>query len=83
MQTILLLSEIFPPTSGGSGRWFYELYRRINDKQVFVYTHCKVQTELSAFPCNYTTADAKCRMGNRSLIGLGFIFSVLACFTVL
>jgi phosphatidylinositol alpha-1,6-mannosyltransferase len=25
----LLLSEIFPPRTGGSGRWFWELYRRL------------------------------------------------------
>lgn len=26
--TILLLTEVFPPRTGGSGRWFWELYRR-------------------------------------------------------
>jgi phosphatidylinositol alpha-1,6-mannosyltransferase len=26
----LLLSEIFPPRNGGSGRWFYEIYRRLD-----------------------------------------------------
>lgn len=26
----LLLSEIFPPVHGGSGRWFYEVYRRLD-----------------------------------------------------
>lgn len=26
----LLLSEIFPPILGGSGRWFYEVYRRLD-----------------------------------------------------
>lgn len=25
----LLLSEVFPPRTGGSGRWFWELYRRL------------------------------------------------------
>ncbi|WOJ95043.1 glycosyltransferase family 4 protein [Congregibacter variabilis] len=25
----LVISEIFPPRHGGSGRWFYELYRRL------------------------------------------------------
>lgn len=25
----LLLSEIFPPKTGGSGRWFWEIYRRL------------------------------------------------------
>jgi phosphatidylinositol alpha-1,6-mannosyltransferase len=25
----MLVSEIFPPQTGGSGRWFYEIYRRL------------------------------------------------------
>src|SRR5215475_11698774 len=25
----LLLSDIFPPKTGGSGRWFWEIYRRL------------------------------------------------------
>ena len=28
-MTTLLLTEIFPPHIGGSGRWFWELYRRL------------------------------------------------------
>src|SRR5688500_14161378 len=27
--TTLLISEIFPPVHGGSGRWFWEIYRRL------------------------------------------------------
>jgi phosphatidylinositol alpha-1,6-mannosyltransferase len=26
---VLLISEVFPPRTGGSGRWFFEVYRRI------------------------------------------------------
>ena len=29
-MTILLLSDIFPPQIGGSGRWLWELHRRLN-----------------------------------------------------
>jgi phosphatidylinositol alpha-1,6-mannosyltransferase len=29
LKSILLLTEIFPPTVGGSGRYFYELYSRL------------------------------------------------------
>lgn len=29
MKTALLLSEIFPPKTGGSGRWLWEVYRRL------------------------------------------------------
>ena len=28
MRKVLLMSEVFPPTHGGSGRWFWEIYRR-------------------------------------------------------
>ncbi|MFC4258504.1 glycosyltransferase family 4 protein [Marinobacter lacisalsi] len=28
MRKVLLISEIFPPVHGGSGRWFWEIYRR-------------------------------------------------------
>src|SRR5689334_21407259 len=28
-MTHLLVSEIFPPRTGGSGRWFWETYRRL------------------------------------------------------
>ena len=33
-MTILLLSAIFPPRHGGSGRWFWETYRRFPSKDV-------------------------------------------------
>lgn len=32
----LLLSEIFPPKTGGSGRWFWEMYRRLPRSQVAI-----------------------------------------------
>ena len=38
MMSILLLSEIFPPRHGGSGRWFFELYRRLEPGSVTVVT---------------------------------------------
>ena len=33
---ILLLTEIFPPAKGGSGRWLWELYRRLDEFDVEV-----------------------------------------------
>jgi phosphatidylinositol alpha-1,6-mannosyltransferase len=33
---ILLLTEIFPPKTGGSGRWFWEVYRRLPREKVLV-----------------------------------------------
>jgi phosphatidylinositol alpha-1,6-mannosyltransferase len=34
LKKILLLSEIFPPLNGGSGRWFWDLYTRLPDDKV-------------------------------------------------
>ena len=35
-MSALLISEIFPPQTGGSGRWLYELYRRMPATSVAV-----------------------------------------------
>lgn len=35
-QRILLLSDIFPPKTGGSGRWFWEIYSRFPPESVVV-----------------------------------------------
>ena len=37
-MTILLLSDVFPPKIGGSGRWLWELHRRLNGHEVHVVT---------------------------------------------
>jgi phosphatidyl-myo-inositol dimannoside synthase len=34
--TILLLSQVFPPRTGGSGRWLWELYRRLSGLNVHI-----------------------------------------------
>jgi phosphatidyl-myo-inositol dimannoside synthase len=34
--TILVLSEVFPPKVGGSGRWLWELHRRLEGHEVHV-----------------------------------------------
>tara|TARA_R110001606_G_scaffold316538_2_gene463313 strand:+ start:1094 stop:2248 length:1155 start_codon:yes stop_codon:yes gene_type:complete len=36
MKKTLLLSEIFPPVKGGSGRWFWEIYTRIAPTKVVI-----------------------------------------------
>jgi phosphatidyl-myo-inositol dimannoside synthase len=36
MKKSLLLSEIFPPVKGGSGRWFWELYSRLPKDKVVI-----------------------------------------------
>jgi phosphatidylinositol alpha-1,6-mannosyltransferase len=35
-MTVLLVSDNFPPRTGGSGRWFWEIYRRLPRQQVVV-----------------------------------------------
>lgn len=35
-MTTLLISEVFPPRTGGSGRWFWEIYRRLPREQFLV-----------------------------------------------
>src|SRR5436309_1947957 len=32
----LLITEIFPPRTGGSGRWFWEIYRRMPADKVLI-----------------------------------------------
>lgn len=36
MEKTLLISEIFPPVHGGSGRWFWELYSRLPREDYFI-----------------------------------------------
>lgn len=45
MTKILLLSEIFPPKHGGSGRWFWELYSRLNDFKIHIITHLVYESD--------------------------------------
>src|SRR5262249_7657808 len=35
-MSILLVTQVFPPRTGGSGRWLWELYRRLGDMNVHV-----------------------------------------------
>jgi phosphatidylinositol alpha-1,6-mannosyltransferase len=35
-MSILLVTQVFPPTTGGSGRWLWELYRRLENTNVHV-----------------------------------------------
>ena len=38
-KNILLLTENFPPIEGGSGRWFWELYSRLEPDRIVIATH--------------------------------------------
>jgi len=35
-RAALLVSEVFPPQTGGSGRWFWELYRRLSRQECVI-----------------------------------------------
>jgi phosphatidyl-myo-inositol dimannoside synthase len=35
-RKVLLITELFPPKTGGSGRWFFEIYRRLPRNQVCI-----------------------------------------------
>lgn len=35
-MTVLLVTEVIPPRTGGSGRWFWEIYRRLPREQVVI-----------------------------------------------
>lgn len=36
MTSVLLVTQVFPPRNGGSGRWLWELYRRVADMAIHV-----------------------------------------------
>ncbi len=38
MKRTLLISEIFPPRNGGSGRWFWDIYSRLSSDSYFIAT---------------------------------------------
>ncbi|MBZ2167682.1 glycosyltransferase family 4 protein [Marinobacter sp. F4216] len=76
-MSILLLSEIFPPTHGGSGRWFFELYRRLEPSTVRIITHehsIPEQQEIDRdFPQDIQRIPMKSESwGIKDLKGLGF-----------
>jgi phosphatidylinositol alpha-1,6-mannosyltransferase len=75
MKKILLFSEIFPPTHGGSGRWFSEIYGRFPEQSVSFLVGAKDGSEAldnqSLHPI-YRYSLSSSEWGLRSLIGLKF-----------
>lgn len=71
----MLISEIFPPLHGGSGRWFWEIYSRLDSGQyIFAVGHTKGDVEFDK-----THSLQTCRInlssnswGIKSLEGLTF-----------
>jgi phosphatidylinositol alpha-1,6-mannosyltransferase len=75
MRKILLVSEIFPPQHGGSGRWFFEIYKRFPEDSVacFVGNHPQSDQLDRDFPHRVVRgALASREWGIRSLTGLRF-----------
>jgi phosphatidylinositol alpha-1,6-mannosyltransferase len=79
MKKTLLLSEIFPPLKGGSGRWFWEVYTRLPKEEVVI---AAGETEHTAEfdknnPLNcYRLPLSSWSWGLKSLTGLTFYWRV-------
>ncbi|WP_417547398.1 glycosyltransferase family 4 protein [Marinobacter segnicrescens] len=75
MRKILLVSEIFPPQHGGSGRWFWEIYRRFPQESVacLVGHHHRSESVDRGFPHPvYREELANNEWGVRSWTGLRY-----------
>jgi phosphatidylinositol alpha-1,6-mannosyltransferase len=71
----LLISEIFPPTHGGSGRWFWELYTRLprNEYVIAAGSTEGVEAFDKTHDLNLKRLDlSSSNWGIKSLIGLKF-----------
>lgn len=74
----LVLTENFPPIAGGSGRWFWELYSRLDNEQYVILSN-QVR-EASQFDSGqslriYRSALASPEWGFRSFTGLKFYWN--------
>ena len=79
---ILLLSEIFPPIHGGSGRWFFELYQRLKPNSVQIVTHENNVAAEATVDTTYNQSILRTNMsstewGLKSIVALKFYVSVL------
>lgn len=75
MRKVLLISEVFPPVHGGSGRWFWEIYRRFPPGSVEVCTdrHPEASESDEKFPHNINRTQLSSKeWGITSLEGLTF-----------
>lgn len=75
MSKSLLISEIFPPINGGSGRWFWELYTRLpSDEYYLAVGHSEADKEFdSSHNLNITRLDlSSTAWGIKSITGIKF-----------
>lgn len=78
MKKVLLLSEIFPPVKGGSGRWFWEIYTRMKgDTVVAAGESDKAQSFDQKSPLKtYRLPLSSHSWGLRSVTGLKFYWRI-------
>lgn len=79
MNRSLLISEIFPPKNGGSGRWFWELYTRLpNDNYYIIAGHTEGDKDFDeTHTLNLRRANiSSTSWGIKSLTGLKFYWRV-------
>ncbi|MDT0582625.1 glycosyltransferase family 4 protein [Brumicola blandensis] len=73
-KRVLVLTENFPPKSGGSGRWFWELYSRLPKEQFIVVTDevadSSVDNEIENTVIRIPLSSSE--WGFKSVIGLKF-----------
>lgn len=79
MKKTLVLSEIFPPVKGGSGRWLWEVYTRIHDNNIIVAAgdseesyQVDCASDLKTYRINLSSSS----WGIKSSIGLKFYWRV-------
>lgn len=75
MKKALLISEVFPPQNGGSGRWFWELYSRLNAEQTSIIAgqHPQSSDFDNCTALNITREDLSCwTWGIKSIDGFKF-----------
>lgn len=77
----LLLTENFPPVSGGSSRWFWELYSRLDKSDVIVVTNEakeSIPEDIKASELNILRIPLQCaEWGFKSIAGLSFYFKTV------
>lgn len=76
----LLLSEIFPPKTGGSGRWFWDLYTRLGKEGTIIVTDIiddAEDTDSQSGLDIYRIPLSSNSWGIKSLKGLRFYFSAI------
>lgn len=79
MKKVLLFSEIFPPVKGGSGRWFWEVYTRIQQNDVVIAAgKSNVESEFDQIsPLNtYRLPLNSSSWGLKSVTGLKFYWRI-------